>query len=62
MGKKFRATIGDRIRDVRGNMTQERFAKRLGVKQNYVCRYEKGRFPSPELLLKIARFGNVSID
>jgi len=62
MGKQFRAHIGNRIKQVRGNATQERFAKRIGVKQNYVCRYEKGRVPSPELLLKIAQFGNVTVD
>lgn len=62
MGKQFRAHIGNRIKQVRGNTTQERFAKRIGVKQNYVCRYEKGRVPSPELLLKIAQFGNVTVD
>jgi len=62
MGKQFRAHIGNRIKQVRGNTTQERFAKRIGVKQNYVCRYEKGRVPSPELLLKIAQFGDVTVD
>ncbi len=62
MQKPFRVQVGDRIKDVRGRLTQEQFARMLGVKQNYVCRYEKGRIPAPELLLKIAHYGKVTVD
>lgn len=55
--------VGERIRAVRGNRTQEKFAKAIGVrKQNYISRYERGRIPSPELLVRIAKMGGVSID
>ncbi len=55
--------VGQRIRMVRGRLTQTDFAKVLGVyKQNYISRYERGRVPSPELLIKIADHGRVSID
>lgn len=55
--------VGERIRAVRGKRTQTEFAKAIGVKkQNYISRYERGRIPSPDLLLKIATTGRVSID
>lgn len=55
--------VGERIRLVRGNRTQTEFAKALGVKkQNYISRYERGRIPSPDLLVRIAEMGRVSID
>jgi len=62
--KKFSpAQVGQRIRMVRGKVTQTDFAKVLGVyKQNYISRYERGRVPSPDLLIKIAEHGRVSVD
>jgi transcriptional regulator with XRE-family HTH domain len=55
--------VGERIRAVRGKKTQTEFAEALGVKkQNYISRYERGRIPSPDLLVRIARMGRVSID
>ncbi|MFY9268533.1 MAG: helix-turn-helix transcriptional regulator [Candidatus Manganitrophaceae bacterium] len=55
--------VGERIRLVRGNRTQTEFAKALGVKkQNYISRYERGRIPAPDLLVRIAEMGKVSID
>lgn len=55
--------VGERIRSVRGKKTQTEFAKALGVKkQNYINRYERGRIPSPDLLVRIARIGRVSTD
>lgn len=55
--------VGARIRAVRGKRTQTEFAKVIGVKkQNYISRYERGRIPSPDLLVLIARTGRVSID
>lgn len=55
--------VGERIRSVRGKKTQTEFAKALGVKkQNYISRYERGRIPSPDLLVRIAQMGRVSTD
>jgi transcriptional regulator with XRE-family HTH domain len=55
--------VGERIRAVRGKRTQTEFARTIGVKkQNYISRYERGRIPSPDLLLRIATTGRVSID
>jgi transcriptional regulator with XRE-family HTH domain len=55
--------VGRRIRKVRGKMTQTHFAKAIGVrKQNYISRYEHGRIPSPNLLVRIAGHGRTSVD
>ncbi|MFQ5779831.1 MAG: helix-turn-helix domain-containing protein [Nitrospiria bacterium] len=55
--------VGERIRAVRGRRTQTEFAKILGVKkQNYISRYERGRIPSPDLLVRIAGMGRVTTD
>jgi transcriptional regulator with XRE-family HTH domain len=63
MQKFSPAQVGQRIRMIRGRMTQTDFAKVLGVyKQNYISRYERGRVPSPDLLIKIADHGRVTLD
>ncbi|MBI3610318.1 MAG: helix-turn-helix transcriptional regulator [Nitrospirae bacterium] len=55
--------VGQRIRTIRGKMNQTNFAKMIGVrKQNYVSRYEHGRIPNSELLVKIAHYGKVTVD
>lgn len=56
------AGIGMRIQMIRGKMTQQEFARKIGIKQSYISRYERGRIPKPDVLLKIARFANVSIE
>ena len=57
------ASVGQRIKLVRGNLTQTEFAKILGIKkQNYISRYESGRIPTHEILLKIAEHGGVTVD
>jgi len=63
MEKVSPSKVGERIRTIRGEKTQTEFAKDLGVpKQNYISRYERGRIPSPDLLVKIADMGKVSLD
>lgn len=54
--------IGMRIQMIRGKMTQAEFAKKINIKQSYISRYERGRVPKAEVLLRIARFANVSIE
>lgn len=56
------SNIGMRIQMIRGKMTQEEFAKKIKIKQSNVSRYERGRVPKPDVLMKIARFANVSIE
>jgi transcriptional regulator with XRE-family HTH domain len=55
--------VGHRIRAIRGKMNQTNFARVIGVrKQNYVSRYEHGRIPNPQLLVRIANYGKVTVD
>ncbi len=57
------ALVGQRIKLIRGNLTQGEFAKILGIKkQNYISRYENGRIPIHDILLKIAEHGRVTVD
>jgi transcriptional regulator with XRE-family HTH domain len=63
MAKVSASQVGQRIRKVRGGMTQTHFARAVGVrKQNYISRYEHGRIPSPDLLVRIADFGKTTVD
>ena len=62
---KFRRTrgavdwkrVGRRIRELRGfDMTQEEFARRIGVSQNYLSTMEHGKVEiGAEILLRISR-------
>lgn len=56
----------DRLVDLRkgkGYDTQESFAEALGVKQQYVSKWETGfNDPGAESLVKLSKFFNVSID
>lgn len=50
-------TVGRRIREVRGfDMTQEEFARRIGISQNYLSTIERGNVQiGSEILLKMSR-------
>ena len=57
------STLGERIRKVRGSISQEKFGDMLEVNRTTVGSWEIGRHePDLELLIKISRFGNVSMD
>lgn len=57
------STLGERIRKIRGSMSQEKFGDMLGVNRTTVGSWEIGRHePDLDLLIKIAQFGNVSMD
>ena len=48
---------------VRGDATQIDFGKSLGVMQNVVSRYERGRVRPPlEYLTAVSRYGKVTLD
>jgi transcriptional regulator with XRE-family HTH domain len=49
--------VGRRIRELRGfDMTQQEFADRIGVSQNYLSAMEHGRFViGAEIVLRISR-------
>jgi transcriptional regulator with XRE-family HTH domain len=55
--------ISRRLREVRGSATQVEFGKALGVAQNIVSRYERGRVRPPlDYLVTVARHGKVTLD
>ena len=48
---------GARLRLLRGNMTQQQVADKLGLTKNAICAYEQGRRrPSDEDKIRLARF------
>ena len=49
--------VGRRIREMRGfDMTQEEFAERVGISQNYLSLMERGKVEiGAEILLRISR-------
>lgn len=52
--------IGDRIRDARGERTQEEFAEAIGVSRSALTNYEAGRrLPNDLILKKIAEVSGV---
>jgi transcriptional regulator with XRE-family HTH domain len=56
--------IGRRIREIRGfDLTQEEFARHLGVGQTQLSKYELGQSaPTLEILLRLRDFSGKSID
>src|SRR5712671_1722251 len=54
--------IGQKIRELRGSMSQEVLGEKIGATGNTVSRWETGTYkPTPEDLDKVARFFKVSI-
>jgi len=57
------ATLGDRLKTLRGKITQEEFAKRIGYSRSYLRDIEYGRVkPSRGFLVAVSAEFNVSID
>ena len=56
--------VGRRIREMRGfDMTQQDFAKRIGISQNYLSTMEHGKVEiGAEILLRISREFGKSIE
>jgi len=52
--------VSDRIRQVRGRLTQREFADILGIPRPNLSKYESGRLPPADVLQKIADHGGVS--
>lgn len=61
--KKKLDTVGDRIRFLRGDLTQAEFADLMMIRQAMVSRYESNlEIPSSKGLLKLARFTGKSME
>ena len=56
--------VGRRIRELRGfDLTQEEFARRIGISQNYLSTMERGNVQiGSEILLRISREFGKSIE
>jgi transcriptional regulator with XRE-family HTH domain len=55
--------VPDRIKRIRGGLTQNDFGKLIGVTQGTVQKYEKGEcLPSEEVQRKIAEYGGITVE
>jgi len=56
--------LGRRLRELRGfDLTQEAFAKELGISQSQLSKYERGvAAPPADVLFSIKRYFRVKID
>jgi len=55
--------VGQRLRALRGDMTQAQFAKRVGVSQGYLSHLERGEKEiGPEILLRISQLCDRSME
>ena len=56
-------TIGDRLRRLRGDLTQEQVARDLGISQSAITMYETGqRIPRDEIKMLFAQYYNVTVE
>ena len=60
--KRCKEGLADRLAQVRGNRSQRRFARDLGVFQQNVNRYESGTTPHADFLVTLAMKEGVSLD
>lgn len=55
--------VGERLKRVRGKLTLDEFGKIIGISRSMVSKYENGdAWPKPDILGKIAEYGNTSFD
>ena len=55
--------VGQRLRTLRGDMTQAQFAKRIGASQGYLSHLERGEKEiGPEILLRISQICDRSME
>ena len=55
--------LQDRLRELRGNITQTQFAKNIGVTAGNYSKWERGEtIPDYKTLIRIANYHNVSLD
>lgn len=54
--------MGLRIKLIRGDLTQDNFAKLLGTTQATIARYEKGMMPKGDILMKLSVYSGKNIN
>lgn len=60
--KRIKKKIPERLAEVRGDRSQRRFARELGVFQQNINRYENGTTPHTDFLITLSTKENISID
>ena len=56
-------TLGQRIRKIRGELTQVELAEALGIRQAMISRYEADKeVPSPKVILEMAIYSGKSME
>ncbi|MGN0180197.1 MAG: helix-turn-helix domain-containing protein [Monoglobaceae bacterium] len=63
--RRYIVTLGEKIKALRTakKMSQKELAERIGIAKSVISFYESGdRFPSYDVLIKIARIFNVTTD
>lgn len=60
--ERHKKKISERLAKVRGERSQRRFARDLGVFQQNVNRYESGTTPHTDFLITLAMKEGISID
>lgn len=59
---RLKRALPRRIVTVRGERSQRRFARDLGVSQQNISHYERGTTPHPNFLLTLALKEQISLD
>lgn len=54
--------MGRQIRELRGHRTLEEFARLVGVTAPAILRYEAGRIPRSDILVRIAKVGRKTVE
>ena len=60
---KANLSIGEKLKSLRGNKTQDEMAKALGITKSSYAMYERDqRVPRDEVKVRICNFFNVSVE
>lgn len=55
-------SVGERLRALRGERTQEEISKELGITKSFYAMYERGeRTPRDEVKVRISKYYGVSV-
>lgn len=56
-------TVGEKLKDLRGDRSQTSVAKDMGISRSALIKYENDeRLPRPEIMLKIAKYYKKSVN
>ena len=56
-------TVGEKLKDLRGDRPQTSVAKEIGISRSALIKYENDeRLPRPEIMLKIAKYYKKSVN